>query len=164
MTIQLSSFYHNLIFALGVPWGEDSFWGFCVVSLRRWASNWCLTDNFSLLHLPAEMVWVDTLGWRQGYTLFPVRRTANASLDGLVNITFMKARSNFKNHLILQSVSWSLAEFRHNKIVQSPHENYFNSSITLGGSGAKFPKIGKLYINYLMIQLCKFTPLKSTSW
>ena len=21
---------------------------------------------------------------------------------------------------------WSLAEFRHNKIVQSPHENYFN--------------------------------------
>ena len=28
--------------------------------------------------------------------------------------------------LRLQSVSWSLAEFRHNKIVQSPHENYFN--------------------------------------
>ena len=26
----------------------------------------------------------------------------------------------------LQSVSWSLAEFRHNKIVQSPHDNYFN--------------------------------------
>ena len=26
----------------------------------------------------------------------------------------------------LQSVSWSLAEFRHNKIVQSPYENYFN--------------------------------------
>ena len=26
----------------------------------------------------------------------------------------------------VQSVSWSLAEFRHNKIVQSPHENYFN--------------------------------------
>ena len=25
----------------------------------------------------------------------------------------------------IQSVSWSLAEFRHNKIVQSPHENYF---------------------------------------
>ena len=35
------------------------------------------------------------------------------------------------NYLILnppdlQPVSWSLAEFRHNKIVQSPHENYFN--------------------------------------
>ena len=27
----------------------------------------------------------------------------------------------------IQSVSWSLAEFRHNKIVQSPHENYFNA-------------------------------------
>ena len=27
---------------------------------------------------------------------------------------------------VLQSVSWSLVEFRHNKIVQSPHENYFN--------------------------------------
>ena len=27
---------------------------------------------------------------------------------------------------VLQSVSWSLAEFRHNKIVQSPDENYFN--------------------------------------
>ena len=28
--------------------------------------------------------------------------------------------------LNVQSASWSLAEFRHNKIVQSPHENYFN--------------------------------------
>ena len=27
--------------------------------------------------------------------------------------------------IFLQSVSWSLAEFRHNKIVQSPHENFF---------------------------------------
>ena len=26
----------------------------------------------------------------------------------------------------LQSVRWVLAEFRHNRIVQSPHENYFN--------------------------------------
>ena len=31
-----------------------------------------------------------------------------------------------RNFQTLQSVSWSLAEFRHNKIVQSPHENYFN--------------------------------------
>ena len=28
--------------------------------------------------------------------------------------------------LIVQSVSWSLAEFRHNKIVQLLHENCFN--------------------------------------
>ena len=28
--------------------------------------------------------------------------------------------------LNIQSVSSSLAEFPHNKIVQSPHENYFN--------------------------------------
>ena len=34
---------------------------------------------------------------------------------------------NYQSSLLeLQSVSWSLAEFRHNKIVQSPHENYFN--------------------------------------
>ena len=26
----------------------------------------------------------------------------------------------------LKSVPWTLAEFRHNRIVQSPHENYFN--------------------------------------
>ena len=26
----------------------------------------------------------------------------------------------------LQSVRWVLAEFCHNRIVQSPHENYFN--------------------------------------
>ena len=26
----------------------------------------------------------------------------------------------------LWSVPWVLAEFRHNRIVQSPHENYFN--------------------------------------
>ena len=30
----------------------------------------------------------------------------------------------------LQSVSWSLAEFCHNKIVQSPHENYKKSEIS----------------------------------
>ena len=29
-------------------------------------------------------------------------------------------------NLHVQSVSWVLAEFRHNRIVQSPHENYFN--------------------------------------
>ena len=34
------------------------------------------------------------------------------------------------NFQIVQSVSWSLAEFRHNKIVQSPHENYFTMSTT----------------------------------
>ena len=35
--------------------------------------------------------------------------------------------SNFlKLYGFLKSVSWSLAELRHNKIVQSPHENYFN--------------------------------------
>ena len=40
-----------------------------------------------------------------------------------------KSGSSYVKHTIrpqLQSVSWSLAEFRHNKIVQSPHENYFN--------------------------------------
>ena len=36
------------------------------------------------------------------------------------------AVTNRSGFLPLQSVSWSLAEFRHNKIVQSPHENYFN--------------------------------------
>ena len=25
-----------------------------------------------------------------------------------------------------KSIPWTLAEFRHNRIVQSPHENYFN--------------------------------------
>ena len=30
----------------------------------------------------------------------------------------------------LQSVSWSLVEFRHNKIVQSPNENYFQHMST----------------------------------
>ena len=72
-----------------------------MVSLRRWASNWCLTDHFCLLHVPAEMVLVVTLAWRQGYTPFPVRQTVYKSLDRLVNITFMKARPNVKNHLIL---------------------------------------------------------------
>ena len=37
-----------------------------------------------------------------------------------------RCASKFNYSFILQSVSWSLAEFRHNKIVQSPHENYFN--------------------------------------
>ena len=26
----------------------------------------------------------------------------------------------------IKSVPWTLAEFRHNRMVQSPHENYFN--------------------------------------
>ena len=28
----------------------------------------------------------------------------------------------------LKSISWTLAEFGHNRIMQSPHENYFNVS------------------------------------
>ena len=28
--------------------------------------------------------------------------------------------------LLLKSFQWTLAEFRHNRIVQSPHDNYFN--------------------------------------
>ena len=31
-----------------------------------------------------------------------------------------------ENFAVLQSVSWSLAEFRHNKIVQLPRENCLN--------------------------------------
>ena len=42
-------------------------------------------------------------------------------------ISFCRRRTSLKaNNHHLQSVSWILAEFRHNKIVQSPHENYFN--------------------------------------
>ena len=44
--------------------------------------------------------------------------------DG-VKLVAIVAMSDFTKDY-LQSVSWSLAEFRHNKIVQSPHENYFN--------------------------------------
>ena len=45
----------------------------------------------------------------------------NEELPNAISTNFNKVQ-DFK----LQSVSWSLAEFRHNKIVQSPHENYFN--------------------------------------
>ena len=42
------------------------------------------------------------------------------------SVTFViNFRQNKKLNFGLQSVSWSLAEFRHNRIVQSPHENYF---------------------------------------
>ena len=50
--------------------------------------------------------------------------------NGKTSITFLYLRPKNGGKLfsdfILQPVSWSLAEFRHNKIVQSPHENYFN--------------------------------------
>ena len=60
-----------------------------------------LDGSFLLASFPAEMVRVVTLAWRQRYAPFPARQTVNASLDHLVNITFMKTRSNFKNYLIL---------------------------------------------------------------
>ena len=42
-------------------------------------------------------------------------------------LKIMKTFGTFSSLKIsVQSVSWSLAEFRHNKIMQSPHENYFN--------------------------------------
>ena len=34
--------------------------------------------------------------------------------------------SYYLERVLVQSVTWSLAEFRHNKIMQSPDENYFN--------------------------------------
>ena len=51
---------------------------------------------------------------------FEVFHSSSHLLINKINIT------NEKLEQQLQSVSWSLAEFRHNKIVQSPHENYFN--------------------------------------
>ena len=49
-------------------------------------------------------------------------RILNMALSLLLN----DDHAIYKPFARLQSVSWSLAEFRHNKIVQSPHENYFN--------------------------------------
>ena len=43
-----------------------------------------------------------------------------------VFVVYKSAVSTVQKSNYVQSVSWSLAEFRHNKIVQSPHENYFN--------------------------------------
>ena len=40
--------------------------------------------------------------------------------DVIVSAVPLSGKKNY-----VQSASWSLAEFRHNKIVQSPHENYF---------------------------------------
>ena len=34
--------------------------------------------------------------------------------------------SNNNNQKSVKSVPWVLTEFHHNRIVQSPHENYFN--------------------------------------
>ena len=31
-----------------------------------------------------------------------------------------------RNRTVLKSVPWTSAELRHDRIVQSPHENYFN--------------------------------------
>ena len=52
-------------------------------------------------------------------TLYMEILTSEKNLDDMIKETISTRRK-------LQSVSWSLAEFRHNKIVQSPHENYFN--------------------------------------
>ena len=46
--------------------GTRLFLGLRVVSLRQWASSWCLTNHFCLLRVFAGMVWVVTLAWRQG--------------------------------------------------------------------------------------------------
>ena len=48
------------------------------------------------------------------------------SQDYKVNCLSNTFKKFYGRHTELQSVSWSLAEFRHNKIVQSPHENHFN--------------------------------------
>ena len=60
-------------------------------------------------------------------------RNHNATDDGNLDLRSFKKKfyiqsleNKYKVVDLLQSVSWSLAEFRHNKIVQSPHENYFN--------------------------------------
>ena len=63
-----------------------------------------------------------------------VKRTRRPNYWNLVSLhstgmeIFLLAAASSRPRLnaLLQSVSWSLAEFRHNKIVQSPHENYFN--------------------------------------
>ena len=68
------------------------------------------------------------------HTVFPSCASDNLVMTGSLNLVpgFYPALPDEignevdKSDTWLQSVSWSLAEFRHNKIVQSPHENYFN--------------------------------------
>ena len=64
-----------------------------------------------------ENAWIDFV---QKHPSFKFARTC------LDNVSPQKFWSISDQYPDLQSVSWSLAEFRHNKIVQSPHENYFN--------------------------------------
>ena len=47
------------------------------------------------------------------------------SLDSKVtNVSYNLSMQSVRS--LLKPVPWTLAEFRQNRIVQSPHENYFN--------------------------------------
>ena len=73
--------------------------------------------------------------WMREYVDFSTRLRTEArmtlrktSKKLMNNAVFGKTMENIRKHrdIKLQSVSWSLGEFRYNRIVQSPHENYFN--------------------------------------
>ena len=53
-----------------------------------------------------------------------VMKETQVTVKSISGLKVEQVQDKFANDL--QSVSWSLAEFRHNKIVQSPHENYFD--------------------------------------
>ena len=59
--------------------------------------------------------------WYKMHLMAWLRDAVNAKIQVTIHFPM-----NSAVNIQLQSVSWSLPEFRHNKIVQSPHENYFN--------------------------------------
>ena len=64
-------------------------------------------------------------GWQFPWYILDIAKLAGSKLIKFcVCLSSLQSRLQYPTRL--QSVSWSLAEFRHNKIVQSPHENYFN--------------------------------------
>ena len=71
------------------------------------------------------------LGWkgREGNSTLFSSSFALTMLMAYVQVylyIFMSCMSVCLFHTLLKSVPWTLAEFHHNRIVQSPHENYFN--------------------------------------
>ena len=64
--------------------------------------------------------------WNELHVSIRTGTTFSQFKNELIKCIRPPKRSTFKIDDILKSVPLALAEFRHNRIVQSPHENYFD--------------------------------------
>ena len=84
----------------------------------------------TLLEIHIHLIAFDRLAYKEieviALTLTTSAKPVHLSWEWSLETSIEMIMHHSDDEQTSKSIPWTLAEFRHNRIVQSPHENYFN--------------------------------------